>query len=152
MAAKVLERGIANEKVADAYSNTAASYGGSEPSGGDNTIKNVPCDVSVIVGSVVRMNGNTAINAVADSTVNSMAIGVCVRKNSSTSCDIQTCGYTDSLLAGLTIGVNYFLSDTTPGQLTTTIPTGTGKVVLYIGRAYKSQQFVINIGPQIRRA
>jgi hypothetical protein len=38
-------------------------------------------------------------------------------------------------LTGLTAGSRYFLSGTTPGAVTTTAPTGTGKIVQQVGRA-----------------
>lgn len=38
-------------------------------------------------------------------------------------------------LTGLTAGARYFLSGTTPGAVTTTAPTGTGKIVQQVGRA-----------------
>lgn len=42
---------------------------------------------------------------------------------------------TNDALSGLTPGAEYFLSDTTPGGLTTTIPTDTGEVVQKLGLA-----------------
>lgn len=153
MATKVLERGNASPTVANAYADTVANYNtGGGGSTGDNTIENVTCDPSVYIGAVVRMNGSTAINALADSTTNSAVIGICVSKPSSTLCNIQTCGFTDNILSGLTVGTRYFLSHTVAGKLTTTIPTGTGTIVLFIGKALTSQQLIIQIGPGIRRS
>lgn len=153
MAAKVLERGNADSKVADAYADTVANYdSGGGGSTGDNTIENVLCDSSVSVGSIVRMNGSTAIKALADSKTNSAIIGICISKASSTSCNIQTCGFTSTVFSGLLIGANYFLSHTIAGALTTSIPTGTGTIVLYIGRALSTQQIIIQVAPQIRRS
>jgi hypothetical protein len=41
----------------------------------------------------------------------------------------------NTALTGLTIGARYYLSDSDPGTVTTTPPTGSGRVVQYIGRA-----------------
>ena len=42
---------------------------------------------------------------------------------------------TNTNLTGLTAGARYYLSATTAGLATATAPTGTGKVVQYLGRA-----------------
>ena len=41
----------------------------------------------------------------------------------------------NTALSSLTLGARYYLSSSTPGAATTTPPTGTGKVVQYLGRA-----------------
>lgn len=41
---------------------------------------------------------------------------------------------------GLTIGARYYLSAATPGAATLTPPTGTGRVVQYLGRAYSATE------------
>lgn len=41
----------------------------------------------------------------------------------------------NTALSGLTIGARYYLSASAPGTITTTPPTGTGKVVQFVGRA-----------------
>jgi hypothetical protein len=117
----------------------------------DNVIEGVTCDSTVAVGNIVRMNGATAVNALANNTTNSKAIGICVAKASSTECSIQVTGFTSSIFGGLTPSQNYFLSETTPGAITTTAPTGSGEIVLHVGRAYTASRIVIQIGPQIRR-
>ena len=141
----------ADNPVNDAVQPANYSGGGGGGSG-DNTIENIACDSSVSIGDVVRMNGSTVVRAVADSTTNSKAIGVCVAKSSSTVCNVQVCGYTDNVLSGLTANTNYFLSDVTPGALSTTPPTASGTIVIHIGRTYTTQSLVIQIGPQIRRS
>ena len=135
-----------------AYGNTAADYGTPGTVGGGNILADVPCDSSVFVGAVVRMDGSTAINAVADSSTNSKAIGICVSKSSSTLCNIQICGVTDTVMSGLTVNENYFLSATTPGGLDTSPPTGSSHIVILIGRPYTTTRLVLQIGSQTRRA
>lgn len=126
------------------YTNAAA---------GDNTIHGLNCDPSVFVGAVVRISGGTVVNALADTITNSNALGICTSKGSSTSCDVQVCGYTASAPSGLTINQNYFLSDSNPGTITTTPPaSGSGSIILFIGRARTSSSLIIQIGSAIQRA
>lgn len=145
-------RGNANAKAASAYADTVADYDSSSTVTGDNTLENITCDATVSVGSVVRMNGSTAVNAIADSTVNSRVIGICVSKSNATTCNILTCGPTGAILSGLTVNENYFLSATSAGDITTTAPTGSGQIVIHIGRPLTSTRLIIQIGEQIRRA
>lgn len=50
-------------------------------------------------------------------------------------------------LSGLTAGSAYFLSDSTPGSVTTTPPTGTNKIVQRVGRAISTT--VLYFEPQV---
>lgn len=47
-------------------------------------------------------------------------------------------------LSGLSVGQFYFLSATTPGAATTTVPTGAGQVVQYLGRATSPNTLVFD--------
>ena len=146
----VQKRGTSNPIQSKIVENDHGSGGSST---GDNTISGATCDASVAVGNVVRMNGGTAVNALADSLTNSRIIGICVSKASATECDIQVTGFTDTgVLSGLSINTDYFLSETTPGAITTTPPSGSGNTVTFIGRAYATNQLVINIGIPLIRA
>lgn len=138
----VQNRGSSNPIQSKIVENDHGSGGGSS---GDNTIENLTCDASVAVGNVVRMNGTTIINALADSFVNSKAIGICVSKSDATTCNVQVTGFTDSIFLGLTTNSIYFLSDTTPGAITTTVPTASGSVVQQIGKPRSTTSLVINI-------
>lgn len=146
----IQKRGSSNPIQSKIVENDHGSGGGSS---GDNTITGVTCDSTVAIGNVVRMNGSTAVNALADSLTNSRIIGICVAKASSTECSIQVTGFTASgVLSGLSINTDYFLSEATPGAITTTPPTGSGNTVTFIGRAYTANEFVINIGIPLIRA
>lgn len=127
-------------------------HGGGGGSTGDNTIEGLSCAASVAVGSVVRLNGTTIVNALADSVTNSKVLGICVAKASSTECSVQVTGYTDSIFGGLAANTIYFLSPTVPGGLTTTPPTGSNQVVLQIGKPVTPSQLVISITVQLVRA
>lgn len=129
----------------------ANDHGSNSAVDGDNVIEGITCDSTVAVGNVVRMNGATAVNALANNTTNSKAVGICISKSSSTECSIQVTGFTSSLFGSLTPSENYFLSESTPGGITTTPPTGSGEIVIHLGRAITSSQLVLQIGPQIRR-
>lgn len=43
-------------------------------------------------------------------------------------------------LTGLTVGATYFLSPSTPGGITTTVPTGSGEMVIKVGVATSATQ------------
>lgn len=119
-------------------------HGGSNASSGDNTIEGATCDSSVYVGAIVRMDGNTFVNAQADSFNNSKVIGICVSKDSATICDIQVTGFTADIFSGLVTNSLYFLSEITAGGLTTTPPSVSGQVVQLIGKPRSANSLVIN--------
>ena len=121
-------------------------------SSGDNTIENIACVASVAVGNVVRLSGTTVINALADSFTNSKAIGICVSKSSSTVCNVQVTGFTADIFGGLSANTLYFLSDSTPGSITTTPPTASGAVVLQVGTPKSATSIVINFSDGMVRA
>lgn len=47
---------------------------------------------------------------------------------------------TNAQVTGLTIGVEHFLSATVPGAATTVIPSGSGNVVQYVGKAFSATE------------
>jgi len=55
-------------------------------------------------------------------------------------------------LTGLTVGARYYLSDTTPGGLTTTPVTGAGKLHQYLGRAVSTTTLSFEADDHIVRA
>lgn len=129
-----------------------ADYSGGGGSDGDNTIESITCDSSVAVGDVVYADSSGTIrsaNAISIST--SRVVGICTAKDTSTSCNVQTTGYTSTIFSGLIANTNYFL-DTVSGQLTSTPPTGSNQVVIHIGRALNNTRLFIQIGIQFVRA
>lgn len=54
--------------------------------------------------------------------------------------------------SGLTIGVNHFLSASTPGRATATAPTGTGKIIQKLGVATSATEMLVEIQPTIELA
>lgn len=121
--------------------------------GGANVVLlNVTCLSSVYVGAAVRMtSGGTAVNAQADALANANVIGIVEGKPTSTTCNIRVMGVSDAIFAGLDVTKEYYLSDAVAGQLTTTIPTASGSVVLKLGQPFSATEFLMNKGQQVVR-
>jgi len=49
--------------------------------------------------------------------------------------------------SGLTVGATYFLSDTAPGEVTTTAPTASGHIAQVVGVAVSAIELQVSIGP-----
>ncbi len=137
----VQKRGTSNPIQSKIVEN---DHGGGGGSTGDNTIENMTCDASVAVGNVVRMNGTTVINALADSFTNAKVIGICVSKSNATTCNVQVTGFTDNIFGGLSTNTLYFLSDSTPGGITTTPPSAAGTIVQLVGKPQSTSSLIIN--------
>lgn len=116
-------------------------------------LTNVPCDASVFVGAAVRMTGGgTAVNALADSLANSNMIGIVQFKPSSTLCNIRVLGLTPDIYVGLDVSKEYFLSDINAGEITTTIPTASGHIVLKVGQPFSAIKLLVLKGRPMERA
>jgi len=118
----------ANNAAQAAYADTVADYSSSSTPIGDNSKTGLTCDASVSIGSVVRVNAGTIVNALANNLANSKAIGICIAKASSTECTVLFTGPTGNIYSSLDDTKPYFLSTSTPGAITTTVPT-TGYVI-----------------------
>lgn len=147
----VKRRGSGNP-TNSAYADTIADYENVAVALGDNTIENVDCDASVFVGAVIRMNGSTAVNAIANSEPNSQVIGICTSKPTGTTCNILTCGFTGSIFAGLSTGSVYYLSDVTLGQITQTPPTTSGSYVIKIGKTQSGTNMIFQYERIVKRS
>lgn len=121
--------------------------------GGANVVLfNVDCEASVYVGAAVVMNASAvARNALADSLANSNVLGIVEAKSSSVLCDIRVIGATASLFVGLDVTKEYFLSDTVPGGLQTTVPSDPGDIVLKVGQPLSATEFVVLKGQRVVR-
>lgn len=116
-------------------------------------LKDVPCDVTVYVSAAVIMNGlGTALNALADSIANSNVIGIVVSKSSSTLCDIRVTGVTNDVFAGLDVSKEYYLSNTTPGGITTTPPITSGHIRLKLGQPFSGLSLLVAKGERVVKA
>lgn len=116
-------------------------------------LKNVPCASSVYIGAAVRMSGGTAINAIADSLINSNIIGIVESKPSINQCNIRVAGLTEgNIFSGLDETREYFLSDSLAGGLTTTPPSASGSILLRVGQPYDSQTLLCIKGQRVVRS
>ena len=118
-------------------------------------LSNVPCDVSVYAGAVVRIDAGTGnfINAIATDPINGNVIGICALKVSPTACDVLLPGsVTESIYIGLPLNTRFFLSDIVAGGFTTSFPTTAGAVILEIGKSYTSSKLLFVPQLMIRRA
>lgn len=120
---------------------------------GNIVITSVPCDSSVEVGDAVIMTmDGTAVQASASSFSTSNVIGIADAKESSLLCDIRTSGVSNNVYSGLDPTLDYYLSDTAPGKLTTTPPTASGAVILKIGQPFNSTSLLVSKSLRIIRS
>ena len=110
----------------------AGVTGATGPTGGGGTGEALQRDIEqtahgLTVGDVVRLDGTDYILAQADDEVNAEALGIVVAVAGVDDFTIHFGGWIDGL-SGLTAGEVYYLSDTTPGLLTTTEPADDGEV------------------------
>lgn len=125
----------------------------SSPEPANVVIPNVPCDVSVFVGAVVRTTPlGTIVNALADSLTNSNILGIVETKPTSTTCNVRVLGVTPEIFSGLDVTKEYYLSDTVPGQISTTIPTVSGRVKIMVGQPFSSGKMLVLRGERVVRA
>lgn len=99
-----------------------------------SVLLNLACTASVLVGDVVAIDSSGVLyRAQADATRS--VIGICEEKTSLTTCHVRITGLTSPMYSGLVPGTRYFLSESSPGQLTDILPSGSGSVVYLIGVA-----------------
>lgn len=117
-----------------------------------NELKNIPCDPDIEVNDWVFIDAtDTAQKALADDWDTSIAVGVVVTKPTADSANIRVGGRVPGF-TGLDPTKVYFLSETSPGDMDTTFPTGAGSVILSLGSPISETEFNINIGTPIQRA
>lgn len=114
----------------------------------------IECDLGLVIGQVVYIDSFGVLQAaLADDISTGRVIGVLWDQDDSfgTPCGIKAIGPV-AAYTGLSVGTDYFLSDTVPGGLTSTPPTGTGHVVQKIGTAIDSDTLFVNVNtaPTIR--
>ncbi len=81
------------------------------------------------IQQMVRFDGTDWVLSQADSQTNAELMGMVTAVNSADSFTLTQQGYTDGL-AGLVAGTLYFLSTTSAGDLTVTMPTTLGQVIV----------------------
>lgn len=119
----------------------------------DILISEVVCESDVVVGSWVRIRSdNIAVNARADSVLNSEVFGLVEEKSSSTLCVVRVAGLSKAIFTGLDVTKTYFLSNTLAGTMGLTVPTNSGEVVLGLGRSYDGERFLVQPSLRLQRA
>lgn len=110
----------------------------------------IDCDATVFVGAAVRTDAaGVAFNALADDISTSNVLGIVQQKISSTKCVVRLSGATPAIFAGLDPTKIYFLSDTVAGEVTTTVPSGSGHVIYEIGQPLSATKFVVDKGRRV---
>lgn len=135
-------------------------------------VEDFPCDESVFVGAVVRMEAEEseevymtewtiltilgtlglddyegiAVNALADNFDNANVFGIVEEKPTSTTCNIRIMGDTGGLYIGLDVTKEYYLSDTVPGGIQDFPPIEDGHVAIKIGQPINSSRLAIRRG------
>lgn len=119
----------------------------------DTVVPDVPCDSSVTIGDWVRINSSgIAVKAQADSLQNSDVFGLVEAKSTNTVCIIRVSGVSTLTFSGLLPESPYFLSTSISGQMNTTLPTGSGEIVLNLGRPLNSTRFLVRVQMRLQRA
>lgn len=90
------------------------------------------CEPGVFPGAVVRFSNGKIALAIADAYETANVIGIAEAVVGSL-CTLRTEGITGEHYTGLDETAEYFLSDTVPGEITTTPPTEVGHVLYKIG-------------------
>ena len=99
------------------------------------------CTAGTAVADILRMNNSNILEpALADTFVNSLAMGVCKSKSNATTCDLIIGGLTPAIFSGLDVDKEYFLSNTTAGAITIT-PPSTGNVII-VGVAFSATELI----------
>lgn len=113
-------------------------------------IREVPYIGVIYLGAAVIMTSEGfAKLALADSFANSNVIGLIDSINNDNTCDVRFMGVTGQIFLGLDTTLEYYLSDTIPGGLTTNPPTTIGHIRLKLGQPFSSTQFVFVKGERI---
>jgi hypothetical protein len=104
------------------------------------------CDIGLIVGQFVYIDGTGEFNAgLADDISTSDVVGVIVDVDSAGSpCIVKATGGLPAYFS-LTPGAIYYLSETVPGGLQTTVPTTPGNVIKRVGTAINETTLMIDL-------
>jgi len=115
-------------------------------------LRDISCDPSVYVGAFVIIDSSeVARNAIADSYNNSNVVGLVESKESSTKCTVRVSGISSAIYTGLDPSLDYFLSDSVAGQLSSTVPTTSGHIKLKLGQSFGTNKFLFLKGERVVR-
>ena len=65
---------------------------------------------------------------------------------------VRVLTYGQLATSGLTVGSDYYLSDSSAGGITTTPPSGSGKYLVRVGRASSTTQLIVKIEAPVDRS
>lgn len=125
------------------------------PPGFGADAKNLPAFEDLVAGDMVNIfdDAGTAKARLADaSTSGKIAEGYVLAAFDAGDTALVYFGRINNQLSGLTIGAKYFLSASSAGKITTTVPTGAGNVVQYVGKAISATELEFEPGTPIKRA
>lgn len=111
----------------------------------------VPCDATVATGDFVRMDAGIAIKAIANSLENSNVLGLVEQVNGDSTCTVRINGVSQSLFSGLNEALEYYLSDSVAGAITTVAPLTSGHAVLKLGQPFDATRLIVLKGSRIVR-
>lgn len=116
---------------------------------GNALLLDFACTATEAVGDVVYISTNdTVAQALADAPSTSNGIGIITSKATSTTCKVVTSGVV-SVLSGLTAGLKYYLSESTPGEISSTPPGTPTEVVLAVGIAINATTLYLRLDPPL---
>lgn len=125
----------------------------SQPANSPSILYGRDAETSTYVGALVFINNfGVLTNSSAASLTTSAVAGIVINKPTPTSADLLIAGATPSFYSGLTLGVDYFLDPFIDGSFTTLPPTGPGQIVLKVGVALSSTEFLLNVKNRLVRA
>lgn len=111
----------------------------------------VPCNPSVVVGDFVRVDSGVVVKALADTFDHSNVLGLVELVNPDGTCTVRINGVSEPVFSGLNESLEYYLSDLTPGALTSSAPVASGAVVLKVGQPFDSERLIVLKGSRIVR-
>lgn len=109
------------------------------PTGVGGDTQTLTAGETLSAGNLVYVNGSGAVLKADASAASKEAVGFVL--SGITNAASGTVYFGSGVitgLTGLTSGSAYYLSDSTPGGVTTTVPSGSGKIVQRVGRAISS--------------
>jgi hypothetical protein len=115
-------------------------------------IKNLTAAENLTAGDYIYIDGSGEVRLASAAAAGNAAIGYVEDTVLATNTvDVYFDG-TNAALTGLTVGDQYFLSDTTPGGVTNTAPVGANKIIESVGWAISATEIQTNFTAPIKRA
>lgn len=109
------------------------------PTGVGGDTQTLTAGETLSAGNLVYVNGSGSVLKADASAASKEAVGfVLAGITNAASGTVYFGSGVITGLTGLTAGSAYYLSDSTPGGVTTTVPSGSGKIVQRVGRAISS--------------